>query len=57
MKISATAGDFAAALAVADSMLSSADPTVRKNQMLSAVRITAADTMVSSSTSSTAPSS
>jgi DNA polymerase-3 subunit beta len=47
MKLSAKAGDLAQALALADSVLSGADPSARKNQMLSAVRITAADTMVS----------
>jgi DNA polymerase III subunit beta len=47
MKTSATAGDFAAALAVADLVLAGADPSARKNTMLSAVRITATGTMVS----------
>jgi DNA polymerase III subunit beta len=47
MKLTAEAGDLAQALALADLVLAAADPSVRKNLMLSAVRITAADTMVS----------
>jgi DNA polymerase III subunit beta len=47
MKIIAKAGELAEALALADLLLTSSDTTVRKNQMLSAVRITAADTTVS----------